>query len=373
MNSIMKQAACIALFLVLLVPFFVNAETVLRIGEKVSVDDDQSVGGDYYVSVGPLGDTSMSGTVGGDMYAFGGIVTVNGPIGADLTIVGGSSQVHATVTDDVRIVAGEVTIAEHVGGDLFVLGGKLQLLSSASVAGDVIFFGGEAELNGNIDGSVLGTSEKIRIDAEVKGDVDIKTATALTLGDKAHVVGSVRYSSMQDLVRSPNAIVDGSVIEGQYGESVQADAKDMLVPAFVMLFATFSLYLLFRKEVQSLAKTALASPLRSVLFGFAVCFLGPLVSALLIVTVLGMLLGFIGLLLTFAFYCIAAALSGVVIGAYLQQTFTRKKEVSLLWITLGTLCVQALLFVPVFGGVLVLCLFVITLGALVLNIYRRLV
>ena len=370
----MKYTACIALFLVLFVPFFVQAETVLRIGETVSVDADQSVGGDYYVSVGPFGDTSMSGTVGGDMYAFGGAVTVNGPIGADLTVVGGSSQVHATVTDDVRIIAGEVTIGEHVGGDLFVIGGTLQLLSSGSVGGDVIFFGGEAELNGTIEGSVLGTSEKIRVDGAVKGDVDIKTATSLTLGDRAHVTGTVRYNSLQDLVRSPNAIVDGSVIAGTYADTpTEHTLKDLLVPAFIMLFAVLSLYLLFRKEVQALAQTTLQSPLRSVLAGLGVCILGPVVSVLLLVTILGLLLGLIGIFAILAFYFIAMALMGVVAGAYIQKTFINKsKEVSLIFVVIGTICVEAMLFIPIFGPVLVFCLFILTLGSVMIHTYRHL-
>ena len=85
----MKKTACSLLILALFIPFGANAETVLRIGDDISVDADQVVNGDYYVSVGPFGNTSMSGSVAEDMYAFGGTVTTNGSIGRDLTVVGG--------------------------------------------------------------------------------------------------------------------------------------------------------------------------------------------------------------------------------------------------------------------------------------------
>jgi hypothetical protein len=81
----MKQYSVFLSFLALFLPFSAYAETVLRVGDDISVSADQTVEGDYYVSAGPLGHTTMSGKVEEDMYAFGGSVTANGSIGGDLT------------------------------------------------------------------------------------------------------------------------------------------------------------------------------------------------------------------------------------------------------------------------------------------------
>lgn len=367
----MKKVVSLMLFLAFCVPLGAQAETVLRIGENISVDADQVVDGDYYVSVGPLGNTSMSGSVAQDMYAFGGSVTANGSVGNDLTIVSGVSQLHATVTDDVRIVSGEVTLAEHVGGDLFVIGGVFKMLSSASVDGDVIFFGGEGEINGKVGGSILGTSDTLRIDAEVGKDVDVKTASQLTLGERASIVGSVRYASLHPLTRAQNAVVEGEVVRNEYKTtSKETDVRDALIPVFIALFAALSLYLLFRKELQFLVERIYRSPIKSSLFGLSVLIAGPVVSLLLIATVLGLVIGVAGIALVFLAYVLGFALSGVVLGAYLSKILFNKLSVSLVTVVLGTVVLQALLFIPFAGFGLFALVFMLTVGGLAMSAYK---
>jgi len=371
----MKFKAFLLLLGLFLMPSLTSAETVLRIGESIAVDDNQTVNGDYYVSVGPLGNTTMSGAITEDMYALGGTVTVNGTIGHDLTIIGGSSQVHATVTDDVRVVGGEVIIAEHIGGDLFVIGGVLKMLSTASVAGDIIFFGGDADINGNVGGSVLGTSKKIRIDAEVKGDVDVKTATRLTLGSKANVGGFVRYASLEPLLRAPNASVAGEVSQNEYYTKSAASntkTRNALIPLFITLFATLSLYLLFKKELQVFVHNVHNAPLKNGMLGLAVLVLGPVIALLLTVTVLGVLVGVMSLGVVLILYAVGYSLTGVVLGSYLSKMFTKHATVSLPWILTGTATMYVLMFIPLLGIAVACILFALAVGGLVTGTYKLL-
>ncbi len=374
----MKNIAYILLLLGTLVPVFastVSAETVLRTGENIAVDVDQTVDGDYYVSVGALGNTTMSGTVKGDMYALGGTVTTNGSIQNDLTIVAGSVQVLAPVSDDVRVLGGEVTIANHVSGDVFVIGGVLHILSTATVDGNVIFFGGEADINGKVGGSVLGTSKQLRIDAEVTGNVDITTATALTLGDKANIAGFVHYASVSPIVRAQNATVAKDVTQSAYAvpqENNESKTKTALVPVFITLFATLSLFLLFKKELQNLVVHTRRSTGKSVLLGLSVIILGPIVALILMVTVLGLLLGIITFAVVILAYTLGYVLMGVVFGAYLAEWFTKEATVSLPWILAGSLALQVLMLVPVVGVLALLTLFALTVGGIVVGLYSLL-
>jgi hypothetical protein len=309
------------------------------------------------------------------MYALGGTVTTNGSIQNDLAAVGGSVQVLSSVNDDVRILGGEVTIANHVSGDVFVLGGVLHILSTATIDGDVFFFGGEADINGKVGGSILGTSKRIRIDGEVKGNVDITTATALTLGDKANITGFVHYTSVEPLVRAQNAVISKEVTQRAYNtvpESEESKTRAALVPIFITLFATLSLFLLFKKELQSLVTHTQRSVGKSFLLGLSVLVLGPLVALILTVTVLGMLLGVISFALVILAYALGYVLTGVVFGAYLAQWFTNKATVSLPWILFGSLSLQILLMIPVVGVLAVFTLFAITVGGLVVGTYSLL-
>lgn len=367
----MKYLAQTALLLAIIFPGTAQAETVLRIGDDIGVSAEQVVEGDYYVSVGPFGKTSMSGSVAQDMYAFGGSVTVNGSIGEDLTVIAGTSQLHATVTDDVRIISGDVTLGEHVGGDLFVIAGSLTVLSSATIDGDLFFFGGEATINGKVAGSIMGTSEKIRINATVGKNVDIKTALAPTLGEDAQISGAVTYESPAKIVRAQNAVVEGEVTQKAYTSTTpKKDIEDAAIPFFMALFASLTFFLLFRKELGSLVQLAYLKPLQSSLFGFALIILGPLVAVLLMVTILGMFVGVSLLAFSILVFIAGYVLSGVVVGAWLSKLFTKKLQVSLLWVIIGTAVVHGALYIPVVGVVVVLCSWVLATGGIAYSLYK---
>ena len=169
---------------------------------------------------------------------------------------------NASVTDDVRIVAGEAVIDDYVGGDVFVVAGILKVLSTAHIAGDVIFYGVEGEINGEVGGSIYGTANRLRIDAHVANLVDVKVGTELTLGSKADIAGDVRYAGVNNLVRAQEAVIGGDI---QHKESVAKVAEDplrtFLIPLFVSLFATLTLYLLFKREIERVINTITHSPL----------------------------------------------------------------------------------------------------------------
>ena len=174
-NSLLSAFVLVTLFF----PVVGQAATVL-LGDKISIEADEVIEDDYYVSVGTLGSTVMSGTIEGDMYTIAGSVTTNGVIKGDFGALAGLSYMHASVTDDVRIVAAEVVIDDYVGGDVFVMAGKLKILSTAQIEGDVIFYGLEGEISGAVGGSVYGTTDTLRIDTKVAGDVAV-SYTHLTL------------------------------------------------------------------------------------------------------------------------------------------------------------------------------------------------
>ena len=372
---IMKHFGILSLSLfILCMPVLVKAETVVRIGEDISVDADQTVNGDYYVSSGFTGTATMSGAVTEDMYAAGGVVTVNGTVGKDLTIFGGSAQVHAKVADDVRIVGGEVTIAENVGGDVFVIGGTLTILSNVVIGGDVIFYGGTGEINGKIGGSVLGSATTLRIDAEVGKNIDVTSSNAITLGDKAKIGGFVRYASPENIVRAQNASIGGDVTKNEFGGVIvtpQSKVRAGLIPVFVTLFATLVLYLFFKRRLVQMVAFVHSAPLKSAVVGISVAILAPVVGLILLVTVLGSLVGILLFGFGIVMYSLGIALAGAVFGSYLRQWLTSRSEITLLWLALGTLTMHLLLLIPIIGFAIFVGLVCISMGSVLLSFYTK--
>lgn len=230
MKTILRSPIFILICLLILAPLGAGAATTLLTGDKISIEADESVAGDYYVSVGPLGTTVMSGTVEEDMYALAGSLTINGTIGKDLGAVAGVAHINAPVSDDVRIIAAEAVISGPVEGDVFVIGGALKILSTADIKGDVIFFGGDAEIAGTVGGSIYGTANSMRVDATVAQNVNVKTARELTLGAKANIAGNVQYTSVSDLVRAQEANVAGEIQKQSVTEEpANAGVRDFLL------------------------------------------------------------------------------------------------------------------------------------------------
>lgn len=370
----MKYILCSLIALFVSIPLFASAETVLRFGDDVSIDSDETVAGDYYVYSGLLGNTSMTGTIAEDMYAAGGVVTVNGSVHKDLSVLAGSAQVHGKVDDDVRIVAGEVTIAEHVGGDVYVIAGTLTILSNAVIDGDVIFYGEKGEINGKVGGSILGSSQSLRIDSEVGKNVDIKVVNALTLGDKTNIKGTVNYTSLHPLVRAQNAVVVGDVFLNAAQTvpyDIKTEASDIVIRIFISLFGSLTLYLFFRKEVQKIIDSIHLHTLRATIFGLSSLVVAPIIAVLLMVTVIGILIGALMFVGVVALYVLSVTLSCVVLGSYISKWTTGKKLVTPLWIVVGTIVMQGCLLVPIIGEIIFLCFIILVAGGIFVPLYKR--
>ena len=370
-NLGMKLIYGTLLLFVVGLPFSAAAETVLRIGSDISLEADQVVSGDYYVSSGPLGRASMSGTVEGDMLVFASSAVLNGIITGDLLLIAGTAQVQASTSDDVRIVAGEVTLSEMVGGDVFVLGGTLNILSTATIAGDVFFFGGSLNSEGAIGGSVFGSAERVRIDGPVGKDINMQIPAGLTLGDRAAVKGSVTYDSYLPMVRSQASVIEGEVFEQKLSApDSRTVARKILTPLFVILFATLSLFLLFKRGLKRLVATVDESLVLAAGIGAGVVIAAPIAALILMITVLGFILGTALLGSLIMFYAIAVSLSGAVLGGLIARRLTGEVIITLPTVVLGTLFAYALFFLPLVGPFLGAILFMLTLGGLVRGVYH---
>ncbi len=367
MNKITLIAS---LFAVILIPSFAHAGPIIRSGETISVDASQVLKGDFY---GLASTVNISGPAENDLYVGGGTVTVNAPVKGDLTVIGGVVQVHGDVGDDLRIVGGEVVLAKSVEGDVVVAGGTLTILSTAVVHGDVLFMGGDLTIEGTIMGTIHGTSDTLRIDSEVGGDVSYVATNAVTFGDKAHVVGRVTYESPRDLVRAQNAQIDGDITKKDV-PSVQGSSfvNLYLIQISVLLFVAFSFFLVGRRYLQNVIEKSASSVGLSGLIGLGVFLVIPFISGVLLVSVVGLLLGII----LFALYVLALIVSfvcaGVLFGYGVQRAVMQKSTVTFSTILFGVIIFNLFSFVPYLGGLLIFAGMLVMLGGMSTAVYHKL-
>lgn len=346
-------------------PTVVSAETVVRTGDSVSIVVGQTVKNNLYAAAGSV---SLSGEVVEDMYVLAGSITTNGPIGADLTAVGGTIQTHASIGGDLRVIGGDVIVAGDVGGDVFVIGGHLKILSSANVAGNVYFYGGEAEIEGVVEGNIMGRADVFLINNSVAG-TDL-SARRVVLGDQANIQGDLQYESMYDLERSAQANVEGEVLFSVVEE--KEDQTTIIPLVFIMswLFASLSVLLFFRSKLEELLIGIKKNPARAGVIGILAIVAGPVLSVILIATLLGSWFG-IGLLLLGLLLILGSlVLLPLMLGGYLLSFYRKKLKVDIWAAIVGMLAIVILGLIPVIGGLVIAFSMMMLAGAILYSIYR---
>ena len=357
-------------FALFLIPTVAWGSSTVRTGEMISVSPDQIVEDDFY---GMGNSVLVSGEVVGDLLVGSAELTVNGKVGSDLTVASARVDIHGTVNDDVRILAGEVLVAGEVKGDLVVVAKALKVLDSAKIEGDILFFGTDADISGVVGGNIFGnTKEKIRVDGEVKGDIDIKTL-ALTLGDKANIGGGVKYTSLNELTRAQNAHVNKDIVRNDPISDVEGSniIKNILILFFILGFSSLVTYLFFPGFMRKVIVNTRTHLLRNTIIGFAVLFLMPIAASILIISILGGLLGGILLMVYFLLLIASIILMGATAGSFIARTTANNYgDVPILFVLLGAFSLIALLFIPIVGPIIFVGLLLMTLGSLTVNIYR---
>lgn len=316
----------------------------IETGQQYLLPRGEEVRGNLYIG---SGHASIAGAVIGDLYVGAGSAVVAGRVLEDLVVAGGNVTVTGEVAGDVRVFGGNVTIAGPVGGDLFVLGGSLEL--DSAVAGDADFTGGALRLGD---------------EARVGGDLTYRTDRPATISEQAMVLGETVYDES---------------IARQLGIWRQADRGSMLagltallgawlfLKLLMLLFSGLVLYWLLRQPLERVIKHALAKPGRALVTGFASGLSIPVLSIILMLTIIGIPLALTFVASYLALLVVAKVIAGVLAGVWLDKVVLKPKQFRLTWVTVavGVSIFFLLSRVPVIGWLAGGLVTLITFGAII--------
>lgn len=145
----------------------------LRAGDTIAVPANETVEGDLYLFGGTL---TVDGTVDGDLVAFGGTIDVNGEVTGDVIASGGTVSIDGTVGGDLRVAGGQLTAGSAVGEDMLAGGGQVTVSSRASIGGDLIVGGGTVAVDGSVSGSIVGSAGSYSRSGPVGGTEEMRAA-----------------------------------------------------------------------------------------------------------------------------------------------------------------------------------------------------
>ena len=364
-NSILAIVFCTVFTL----PFVASAGPIVRTGETVSVDADQTVGGDFY---GVGSKVFISGANQNDVYLIGGSVTVNGSVAEDLTVIAGTVQVQGDVKDDVRSVGGDVVVSGHVTGDVVVVGGTLSILSSAKIDGDVLFFGEELTVDGPVAGAIHGTADIVRIDTEVDGDVNVTANKSFSLGSKSKIDSTITYAGPQnvEVVRAQDALISGEVRKVTSEDPAQnAVLRIFFIELLSIAFAAFVMFFVIRSYARRLVASTQGYLGVSGLVGLALLICIPFICVLLCVSVIGVVVGVALFFVYLTLIAFSIILSPVLLGVFVQRLLNKGDEVTFVTVSTGVLVFFVLSIIP-FGSLVLSAAVLVVLGAFGRLLYK---
>jgi len=354
----------------LVFPVLVSAAE-FRAGQQPSFASGEKAGENIYIAGGVV---VSAGSADKDLLVAGGTALVSGPVAGDLFVVGGNITVLAQVSGDMRIAGGNIVVGGNILGDAVIGGGQI-ILSGQSIGGDAAVAGGTVRIDSEIKGNAKIAGGEIYINAPVGGNAEIK-AEKLTLGPNADIKGNLKYEATK-----PVTIEEGGKVRGEiaFTELKRPDTAKknatkgiisgfftfVLAAKFIMLLAVALIIGLgFRRYSKELVEKAAGSPFKELGRGVVTMIVLPILSIVLLVTVIGIPLGILGLLSFVMLSMYAAMVTPIFLGALVYKWISRKSDYTINWktILLGTVVYLLLGLVPFLGWIAICVAVAITLG-----------
>jgi hypothetical protein len=193
------------------------------------------------------------------------------------------------------------------------------------------------------------------------------------LGPNADIKGNLKYEAVKSVTIEDGGKVHGEIIFTELkGHNENAVTGILgfftlvLVAKFLMLLtASLIVGLVFRRYNKELVEKATANPLKELGRGIVTLIVLPILSIILLVTIIGIPLGILGLL-SFIMLCIfAVIITPIFLGALVYKWIFRKSDYIVNWktILLGAIVYSLLGLIPFLGWIATSIFLAITLGA----------
>ena len=329
---------------------------------------------------GPLfaaGETIIvNADVDGDVFAAGQTITINGKINGDLLAAANIIRINGSVSGDARCAAAEVNIKGELGQSLTAAAAKISQLEGSKVNRDVLAFAKEVTLSGEVGRQVLGSGETIRLNGPVGSDVHLWSVNELKVEPAANIAGNLAYGSTKQAFVAPEAKISGTTKWEQIlpRETVRHEGFNWL--AMLAWFAAGVLVwgilaLLFPGVWGKLSQTVRQSPWPALGWGLLLLLVTPLVSLLLLITIIGIPLS-LALITAYAMLLYAGKIIvGDTIGRILAGRFGWEKRVHHIFpFMIGLAGLTLLARIPVVGFFISIAAACLAIGAVSLTFYR---
>lgn len=295
-------------------------------------------------------------------------VAVNGTANGLIMLCG--NTISSNANGDYGFIAGrEVNVSGNITRDAFIVGETVTIEQTGVINRDLYVCASKVIINGAVNRNIYVASSEVLVGdkAYIRGDIH-STTNKLVINETANVLGTVEYKSTTN-VSIPEGIKTNVIAVEVKDKTNKTNTIDVQGELFGLLtiFITFALLLLlapgfFRKCDNNYSRNA-KKMFASFGIGLLVLVFLPIVSIVLMITIVGAPFAFVLLLL----YIIAFIIAGVV-GSYVTvRTIVGENMNKFLTGVIGVVAYKLLMLVPELSIFVYLFFVSLTLGALLMS------
>jgi len=254
-----------------------------------------SVRPDNYYAAG--NELELTSPMGADVIVAGRRIDIKQRVAGDILAAGWRVTLSGPADDDVRIAAAEIAITAPVTGDLTLAGGDVTLGPEAYVGGRSWVTGNTVRVAGTFDRELQIAGATVQISGETRQPLRV-IADKLEILPGARVLAGMSYKSPTEARVAEGATVSGPITFDRIQQREAQKAREFptassLLFAFHLFFAGLLVILFLPRFETSVVETLRARPGRSLLAGFVLLVTTPVAALLLVVSVLGLPIGFV--------------------------------------------------------------------------------
>jgi cytoskeletal protein CcmA (bactofilin family) len=331
---------------------------------------------------------SVPGRIGGDLMILTGRADVTGEVGDNTLVVANRYAQTGEVGGELAVMAKSADIEGGVGGDLYLSADDVRLRQTARVGQDARIFGKDVLIKGRIDRNLDVSADTVALGGTIAGDVTVH-AREIYLAPNTVINGAFRWRSPNEPDVPDEAVIRGGA-EGTIDKAWQPEgvlswasplrgapnaalfAGEAAVRLMVALsaFAIGMMLVLFTPHyADRVFVTVRERWAVSLAWGALVLFATPVIAILMMMTIVGIPLGFL-LLLSLPFLCLwgyAVGAAGVGAIAFKQPRIGQR----ILALAVGLLVVTIVSLAPFVGGLFGTIATLLGLGALMVALRPR--
>ena len=361
------------LFILFIIFPAITSASEFRTGDKLVILKDEVVNDDIYFAGNSV---IVEGTINGDLIAAGGEIKVTGTINGGIIAAGGSIIVNGNVANDVRVAGGEVRIGGDVGDNVLAFTGQFIMENNARISRDLTLGAGTAIIDGTVNGNINGGVSDLEMRGATKGNVTLEIDNNIRIFPGATIGGNLEYSApsqgeISGIVSGKTTYKEAPPKKGDLRSKIESEIMGYL---WLFLIGIVSLMIAPELTQKNSDKVAM-NPLKNLLWGLLFLIISPIVTILLLITIIGIPLSLILFIIYIVTIYISRIYVGYWVGGYVLKKLKIETRFRVLTMAFGLLIVLIVINIPIVGIFIHLVVLLLGLGAIALteyDIYKKL-